>query len=340
MKTLGAKRFSSITRLRKCSRDFKVLADQYGVLYQTLFDADPATLRNVQLLQQNALLVMQAIDRISQYNQGINSSDEGGLVWMDQQPQSGSLSEHRLLEAAHRGLLWLRDLRHHSCLLTPQQVQLVERLSQELMLAPPCLPRFFFQALQATTIKLAVSPQQKSTGEPLFLAQQAQLALRVEGVVQHRCGGGRPPYRSVHKVLVTLSTTPPTAANSAGRPQDAKSSSSSCGGASGGGESLQLSEAVQPHKDYFQAQFLLALTGQGLHTVTVDTAVLDAQHNLWKTGPQVSLTVKCHDEAKPSMAPGPSGLPLKPQLAPAPPPPPPPPPPPQAQAFPTPPRVP
>ncbi|KAL1483471.1 hypothetical protein MTO96_050233, partial [Rhipicephalus appendiculatus] len=54
-----------VAQLRKCSRDFKSLADQYGVLYQTLFDADPGTLRNVQLLQQNALLVMQAIDRIS-----------------------------------------------------------------------------------------------------------------------------------------------------------------------------------------------------------------------------------------------------------------------------------
>lgn len=317
-----------VAQLRKCSRDFKALADQYGVLYQTLFDADPSTLRNVQLLQQNALLVMQAIDRISQYNQGINSSEEGcGLVWMDQQPggTSSSLSEHRLLEATHRGLLWLRDLRHQNSL-TPQQVQLVERLSQELVLVPPCLPRFFFQALQATTIKLAVSPQQKSTGEPLFLAQQAQLALRVEGVVQHRSPPYHAPSRTVHKVLVTLTATPPGRQQADTKPLPAASGASA-------GDMVQLSEVVQPHNDYFQAQFLLALVGQGLHTVTIDTSVLDAQHTLWKTGPQVSLTVKCHDDVKPStsMAPGlPSAL--KPPLATAPPPAPP-----AAQAFPTPP---
>ncbi|XP_075725547.1 integrator complex subunit 7 [Rhipicephalus microplus] len=312
-----------VAQLRKCSRDFKSLADQYGVLYQTLFDADPGTLRNVQLLQQNALLVMQAIDRISQYNQGINSSEEGSsLVWMEQQPSSGSssLSEHRLLEAAHRGLLWLRDLRHQNTL-TPQQVQLVERLSQELVLVAPCLPRYFFQALQATTIKLAVSPQQKGTGEPLFLAQHAQLALRVEGVVQHRSPPGS-SARTVHKVLVSLATTPP------GRSQNATSDTK----VPPGGDAVQLSEVVQPHNDYFQAQFLVALTGQGLHTVTIDTAVLDAQHTLWKTGPQVSLTVKCHDDAKPSasMA-GPSGM--APALKPPAPPPPP-------QPFPAPARVP
>ncbi|KAL3197582.1 hypothetical protein MRX96_044850 [Rhipicephalus microplus] len=218
-----------VAQLRKCSRDFKSLADQYGVLYQTLFDADPGTLRNVQLLQQNALLVMQAIDRISQYNQGINSSEEGS-----------SLNT-----------------------LTPQQVQLVERLSQELVLVAPCLPRYFFQALQATTIKLAVSPQQKGTGEPLFLAQHAQLALRVEGVVQHRSPPGS-SARTVHKVLVSLATTPP------GRSQNATSDTK----VPPGGDAVQLSEVVQPHNDYFQAQFLVALTGQGLHTVTIDTAVL------------------------------------------------------------------
>ncbi|KAH6942983.1 hypothetical protein HPB50_013267 [Hyalomma asiaticum] len=208
-----------------------------------------------------------------------------------------------------------------SLLLPEQQVQLVERLSQELVLVAPCLPRYFFQALQATTIKLAVSPQQKGTGEPLFLAQQAQLALRVEGVVQHRSPPGS-PARTVHKVLVSLTTTPP------GRSQNAAPDTK----ISSGGDTVQLSEVVQPHNDYFQAQFLVALTGQGLHTVTIDTAVLDAQHTLWKTGPQVSLTVKCHDDAKPStsMA-GPPGMApaLKPPAPPLPP-----------QAFPAPARVP
>ncbi|CAN8008454.1 unnamed protein product [Ixodes pacificus] len=284
-----------VAQLRKCSRDFRALADQYGVLYQTLFDADQGTLRNVQLLQQNSLLIMQAIDRISQYNQGISLSDEG-VVWLEEQNGTLSLSEHRLLEAAHRALVWFRDLRQDNNL-TPQQVQVVERISQELVLVPLCLPRYFFQSLQSTSIKLAVSPQQKATGDPLFLAHQSQLALRVEGVVQHGARGpNRAPFRSVHRVLVTVTTAPglPNAAGTSaqrGAPQDSKGSSA---------DGLLLSESASPHNDYFQAQFLLCLPAPGLHTVTVDTSVLDAQHSLWKTGPQVSLTVKCHDDAKPS----------------------------------------
>ncbi|KAH6942981.1 hypothetical protein HPB50_013265 [Hyalomma asiaticum] len=54
------------------------------------------------------------------------AQESGSLVWLEQQPSSGasSLSEHRLLEAAHRGLLWLRDLRHQNTL-TPQIIALL-----------------------------------------------------------------------------------------------------------------------------------------------------------------------------------------------------------------------
>lgn len=77
-------------------------------------------------------------------------------------------------------------------------------------------------------LQLAVSPQQKASGDPLFLAHQSQLALRVEGVVQHGARGpNRAPFRSVHKVLVTVTTAPglPNAAGTSaqrGAPQDSK----------------------------------------------------------------------------------------------------------------------
>lgn len=45
-------------------------------------------------------------------------SDEG-VVWLEQQNGTLSLSEHRLLEAAHRALVWFRDLRQDNNL-TPQ----------------------------------------------------------------------------------------------------------------------------------------------------------------------------------------------------------------------------
>ncbi|XP_064476425.1 integrator complex subunit 7-like isoform X2 [Ornithodoros turicata] len=288
-----------VAQLRKCSREFRALADTYGALYQTLFDADNGTLYNVQLLQQSALLIAQAVDRISQYNQGISSgTNEENVAWLEQ--SRTSLGEHRLVEAAHRVLLWLRDLRSDNQL-TPQQVQVVERISQEIVLVPLCLPRFFFQSLQSTTIKLAVSPQQKGPNEPLPIAPQSQLSLRVEGVVQRRHSSGstddgsRTPHRIIRQVLVTVTSQclggPPQRT-----PHDAKASS----------DGLQLSQAVRPQHDYFQAQFLLALPGAGLHTIIVDTAILDEQLALWRTGPQTQLTVRVLDDAKGNSTPRPT----------------------------------
>ncbi|KFM66126.1 Integrator complex subunit 7, partial [Stegodyphus mimosarum] len=67
-----------VMQIRKCAKDFKTLADQYGSLYQSVFDADPKTLINIQLLHQGCLLIAQAIDKISQHNQGMgfNTGEE------------------------------------------------------------------------------------------------------------------------------------------------------------------------------------------------------------------------------------------------------------------------
>ncbi|EEC00174.1 integrator complex subunit, putative [Ixodes scapularis] len=270
--------------LRKCSRDFRALADQYGVLYQTLFDADQGTLRNIFLLCSCPMCLMHGVYRLSLFL-GQPERRRGGVAG-----------------AAEWDAVAERTQAPRSCTPGPGLVQGpapgqqphpsgTVRYLQELVLVPLCLPRYFFQSLQSTSIKLAVSPQQKASGDPLFLAHQTQLALRVEGVVQHGARGpNRAPFRSVHKVLVTVTTAPglPNAAGTSTQrsaPQDSK---------------VRPSSSASPHNDYFQAQFLLCLPAPGLHTVTVDTSVLDAQHSLWKTGPQVSLTVKCHDDAKPS----------------------------------------
>lgn len=47
--------------------------------------------------------------------------------------------------------------------------------------APFCVPRFFFQILQNTSVKLALSPQPRVIGEPIFVQPNSNLVVRVEG---------------------------------------------------------------------------------------------------------------------------------------------------------------
>lgn len=73
------------------------------------------------------------------------------------------------------------------------------------------MPRYFFQALQATTVKLSVSPQPRVLGEPVSVPQGSQLALKVEGVLRH--GRRASLFRSVAAVCISISTTPPSKIN-------------------------------------------------------------------------------------------------------------------------------
>lgn len=74
------------------------------------------------------------------------------------------------------------------------------------------LPRYFFQALQATSVKLSVSPQPRVLGEPVSVPQGSQLALKVEGVLRH--GKRASLFRSVAAVCISISTAPPSKINS------------------------------------------------------------------------------------------------------------------------------
>lgn len=74
-----------------------------------------------------------------------------------------------------------------------------------------CIPRYFYQVLQSTTVKLSITPQPRVLGESVSVPHGSQLAVKVEGVVQH---GGKPGlFRSVKEVIVTVTSVPQTRIN-------------------------------------------------------------------------------------------------------------------------------
>jgi integrator complex subunit 7 len=77
-------------------------------------------------------------------------------------------------------------------------------------------------------------------------------------------------------------------------------------------EPVTLVKDVAPHRDFFQAQFLLLVASGGLTNVTVDTSLVDYEGRVWMTGPRATLSVRVLDEpgiSKQTSAsiPGPSG---------------------------------
>merc|ERR1719318_538023 len=64
-------------------------------------------------------------------------------------------------------------------------------------------PRFFFQSLQQTKLKLAVTPQPRAVGEPVAVNTSQYLAVKVEGVIE-RQGRQVVGGREVARVIVKL----------------------------------------------------------------------------------------------------------------------------------------
>lgn len=66
------------------------------------------------------------------------------------------------------------------------------------------IPRYYFQILQSTSVKLAISPQPRVMGEFISVQANSQLAVKVEGVIQHGMKPGL--FRKIHEVVVTVTS--------------------------------------------------------------------------------------------------------------------------------------
>ncbi|XP_071531436.1 integrator complex subunit 7 isoform X2 [Panulirus ornatus] len=273
-------------QLAKSARDFNSLASQYGTLYQSVFDADPQTLCNIALLQQGAVLVAQGIEIITRPSAGQLTEDFTGpdLTTITSKLGGGETAETQsIINTLEEATTMVRRLAQVSCEVKPvreQHLQLLQGISQVLTSIPLPYPRFFFQTLQKTTITLALLPQPRTPGDPISVQTSSQLAVKVEGVIGHGKRSGL--FRSVRSVTLTVNSVIQN------RPQhtlDLKIEPNET-----------LTQTVEPHNDFFAAQFLLGFPVPGLYQVSVDTSVTDDSDDAWQTGPRHTLTVKSQED--------------------------------------------
>ena len=145
-----------------------------------------------------------------------------------------------------------------------------------------------FTLSQQTKLKLAVTPQPRTAGEPVPVNTSQYLAVKVEGVMVQGAGS-RPQSRTVAGVLLQLSSNMQKPAE--GKPvkqETAKGESS--------GTSTILEQVVEPHNNFFTAQFLVPFPNPGLYTVNIDTQWKDKQGAAWRTGVKCSITVKSFED--------------------------------------------
>ncbi|XP_058793913.1 integrator complex subunit 7 [Phymastichus coffea] len=299
-------RYGRVTsQLRKSVDELKTCANNYHMLYQSAFDADPGTLTNIRALQELCLLMAHSVQRVCggpMVSTSFPLAADGNAHFGDTiEMQQLAKCCSRIQELAPAGDAGnetsSRKTSGVSHLRVGSLISQVRLLASGKLRLP--VPRFFFQALQSTSIKLSLSPQPRVLGEPVSVPQGSQLALKVEGVLRH---GKRPSlFRSVAAVSISISTAPP---------------SKLCADKKDTGV-CELEQSMVPSRDFFTCEFLLSLGQQnstvslcsanasggqqptssgGQYQVTASANIVDEVGNIWKCGPRSLLQVRVHEE--------------------------------------------
>ncbi|KAI5168845.1 integrator complex subunit 7 [Manis pentadactyla] len=260
-------------QMKQSMEEFRSLASRYGDLYQASFDADSATLRNVELQQQSCLLVSHAIEALILDPESASFQEYGstGAVHAD------SEYERRMMSVYNHVLEEVESLNRKYTPVSYMHTACLCNAIISLLKVPLSFQRYFFQKLQSTSIKLALSPSPRNPAEPIAVQNNQQLALKVEGVVQH---GSKPGlFRKIQSVCLNVSSTLQSKSG-----QDYKIPLDNM--------TNEMEQRVEPHNDYFSTQFLLNFAILGTHNITVESSVKDANGIVWKTGPRTTIFVK------------------------------------------------
>ncbi|XP_049612413.1 integrator complex subunit 7 [Syngnathus scovelli] len=265
-------------QMKLCMDEFKSLAACYADLHQSSFDADCATLRNVELQQQTCLLVSHVIEALILDPQAASYQEYGPLGSV----QSESEYERRMMSVFTHVLEEVETLNKKHPPVSYLHTGCLCDAIIALLKVPLSFQRYFFQKLQSTSIKLALSPSPRTPNEPIPVQNNQQLTLKVEGVVQHGSSPGL--FRKIQSVCLNVTST----LQSKGPGADYKIPLDST--------TNEIEQRVEPHNDYFSTQFLLNFSILGTHAVTVEASVVDESGIKWKTGPKTTLSVKSMED--------------------------------------------
>eukprot|EP00794_Sanderia_malayensis_P020330 gene20330-22330_t len=265
------------SQFQSCAKAFTSIANGFGTLFRTSFNADPSTLQIIKILQESCQLMVYSIEiLILNRKEGsvlsselTNSSIKENSSNIHRNIQAIACMNQNIVEIIEGLATQVKDTQ--ICHLQTQY--LCQAIASQLDIPIP-YPSYFFKSLQATSIKLTVSPSSKSIHEPILVNIDSQLALKVEGLIEDNDNAGI--FRKVSRICLTVKVK----ASDKSKPAvlDIKGKQPT---------NLVLEDTVQPRNEYFSSQFLIAFNSTGNHELIIMASVRDENGGCWDTGPQV-----------------------------------------------------
>lgn len=262
-------KFGHITnQFRKCVKSLKVCEENYSVLYKSAFDADPCTLEQLEITQYLCAIFGYSLETVC-----FTTSQESLNI-----PTQGNFPETAFTMATCRKIsreFEKLPLDVGGKTITNRHTDVILKQIEMAIKSPICIPRFFFQVQQNTSIKLSMSPFPRVSGEAIVVQSGHNLVVKVEGVIQN--SGAKPClYRSIESVQLTLTSQLLTPRSVDVKPMN---------------DTITLVQTTKPSRDFLSANFLLSLNQNGATgqqwQVTLESCIVDGNGVLWNTlGPK------------------------------------------------------
>ena len=289
--------------LRACVADFTRVGSLYGALYESSFDADPDTLCHVQVMQHICLCLSQWIEMVC-----LKSSLHGNIF--DEQEIEFSPPLSLATDNTHvtdygidiQGLvktgekvaeIFQQLVSDPTCPspITNVHTECLINVVHILASNQVCFPRYFYQSLQSTSIKLAVTPQPRSANEPINVSASQYVAIKVEGVITSSTSK-QSMWRKVSAIKLQLnSALQQPNINQAVAFKEGKDPNSLINNQS-------IEKECAPHNDFFTQQFLVHFPIAGTHQLLIEARLVDEQGLTWKSGVTASLNIKAFEDGQ------------------------------------------
>jgi len=273
-------------QLRKSVQDLQKCAGMWADLAEFSFDADSASLSLIRVLEKAITSLASWIEIVC-----LKSSLQGSMyadTEIEFVPElaeglapsvelQGLINTFQTIAGQFKNLWDAPDTRPISHLHTSCIFSSIRTINS----SPLPYPRFFFQSLQETRLKLSVTPQARAVGEPVPVNTSQLLAIKVEGVID-RSGAEHKNSRQVSQVLVHLQCS--LQANKTDKQTEKQD------------PGTNLEQCTDLQNDFFSLQFLAPFSMPGLYTVNLEAKLIDQEGNRWRTGVHHSLTVKSFED--------------------------------------------
>lgn len=268
---LAVSKLGAMQQMPKIAKDFRYLGECYENLSTISFNCDDRTLDYIQLLRCSCIIMADVIDAVFQYGKNlpvisrlpVDAAERPTLEHRDLVSTCSDLIKSIKTELLEPGIVSSSEP-------IDPVISLIKRFSDSLLRCPFMYPRYFFQPLQMTEIRLAITPQPSTTGGSISVPLNQNLVLEVEGLVQN-ASKSNTTIRDVSKVVISVSM------NHTKQPETNTS---------------PLAQSIAtPVSNYFKTEFLLPLKWAGTFSVDIEVSILDEQERLWKTGPIEKLNL-------------------------------------------------